>query len=318
VRYRRFCLADHEAVLTVACESWAWAYGDFLSPPEIAGRLADWYSLDNHRGIVARVDEGDLFFLVAEDETEIAGFAMGSYDEGELSRLYVRPGRARTGIGGILLGEFLAELSMRAIPKCVVRCDARNRVGLSFYRSRAFADIGVDDEDVVLERKVDPASSVLRLRDLRTRDEPTLRRWLTAPHVSSWYERPEDWIAEVVDRRGAFSFIRHLIAESPAGEPIGFCQYYDVAAADEDCFRSFPREGSYSIDYLVGETRFLSQGLGREMVRALSARVLSLPDARLIVVQPDEGNVPSRKTLESLGYRFEPKTACYLKGVVEP
>lgn len=311
MRYRRFSLSDHESIVAVARESWVWAYGGFLSTAEMEGRLADWYSLDNHRGIAALVAEGEIFFLVAEDEDGIGGFAMGSYADGELSRLYIRPSCARAGVGGTLLSEFISELSMRAIPKCVVRCDARNQVGLSFYRSRGFADVGVDDEDLVLERKVNPASSVLRLRDLRSSDESTFRRWLAAPHVSPWYERPEDWISEVAGRHGEFSFIRHLIAESPDGEPIGFCQYYNVAAADEECFRSFPREGTYSIDYLIGESRFLGRGIGKEIVRVLSERVLSLPDARLIVVQPDEENTPSRKTLESLGYRFDSRTACY-------
>jgi hypothetical protein len=42
-------------------------------------------------------------------------------------------------------------------------------------------------------------------------------------------------------------------------KPIGFCQYYLCAQADEDDYNIFPKDGTYSIDYLIGEIEYLGK-----------------------------------------------------------
>jgi RimJ/RimL family protein N-acetyltransferase len=143
--------------------------------------------------------------------------------------------------------------------------------------------------------------SGLRLRELADGDIALVRTWLAQEHVAPWFAPPGEWIDEITRRHEAYSFIRHWIVLQ--GEaPVGFCQYYACKDADEAEYRMFPREGSYSIDYLIGEKDCLGKGLGTRIVRQLARRIFALPGAQLIVAQPDRENAASRNTLAAAGF----------------
>ena len=141
---------------------------------------------------------------------------------------------------------------------------------------------------------------------------PVMKRWLETEYVKKWYKEPGSWLREIEERASTFSFVHHFIAIYEKA-PIGFCQYYKCSEADEEEYRMFPKEGTYSIDYLIGEEAYLGQGIGRELVKEITKKVFEETGSKMIVVQPEKENIPSRKALESNGYRYDEKNQVYVK-----
>lgn len=132
--------------------------------------------------------------------------------------------------------------------------------------------------------------SELILRPFSDSDIALMERWLYLPHIAPWYEHPEDWLNEIRNRHGEFSFLNHLIANIDE-HPIGFCQYYDCYDTREleDWGVPIHSPGEvYSIDYLIGEIGYLRQGLGKEMIRQMLEMIRSAGAKEIIVY----GNAP--------------------------
>jgi RimJ/RimL family protein N-acetyltransferase len=148
---------------------------------------------------------------------------------------------------------------------------------------------------------------MLELRLLEDRDIPLVDAWLEKEHVKKWYEVPElgvsldDWRHEIRERNGEFRWITYFIA-AWNGSPIGFCQYYRCEdSADED-FGSLPVEGSYGIDYMIGEEACLGKGLGKAMINILVEKVFTFPDAVRVTADIDAANKASANALLSCGF----------------
>lgn len=139
----------------------------------------------------------------------------------------------------------------------------------------------------------------LILRPFYDNDIVLFERWLETDHVKPWYDHPQDWLHELKNRHGKFSFITHLIAEME-GVPIGFCQYYDMfCGQDHEDWLNIPAPGViFSIDYLIGEPAYLHKGLGQKMI-ALMLGMLRDKGAQTVVVRPDADNVKSNRALEA-------------------
>ncbi len=151
----------------------------------------------------------------------------------------------------------------------------------------------------------------IRLYPFADGDVALLERWLQAEHVKPWFEHPADWLREVRGRNGEFSFIRHFIIRAD-GAPVGFCQYYSYRESGETWHGALPAEGTYSIDYMIGETAFLRRGCAREAVLRMVGLIAAEPDAERIIVQPDDGNAASRGTLLSAGFAYDASDRLFL------
>ena len=113
------------------------------------------------------------------------------------------------------------------------------------------------------------------------------------------------------NKNGEFGWIRHFIAA--AGEKdMGFCQFYEYKCGGETWHGDVEAEGTYSIDYFIGEEAFLSKGYGKGIIRLLSERIFSLPSAKRIIVQPEPGNSASCRALVSAGFVFDGRNALYI------
>lgn len=154
--------------------------------------------------------------------------------------------------------------------------------------------------------------NLLKIRMLHDEDIPLLKAWLHKEHVSKWYENPDSWLAEVDGRFDTYSFINHFIALYD-GNPIGFCQYYTCADANEDWYGEISPVGSYSIDYLIGEENYLGKGFGKAIVDLLVKTVFSLNEAQRIIVLPEMENTASCNTLLANGFFFDQKNKLYCK-----
>lgn len=148
---------------------------------------------------------------------------------------------------------------------------------------------------------------MLELRLLGDHDVPLVEAWLHKPHVKKWYDIPqmgvtiEDWMHEIQERHGAFRWLTHLVA-TWQGAPIGLCQYYRCEDSGDEDFGALPVEGSYGIDYLIGEEAYLGKGLGRRMITLLVDTVFTFPDAKRVTADIDKDNAASEKTLLACGF----------------
>lgn len=148
----------------------------------------------------------------------------------------------------------------------------------------------------------------LTLRPLFDGDIERMEQWLYRPHVAQWYEHPEHWLNELHERRGAFSFLTHFIAEFE-GVPIGFCQYYDCYFAQDhevwtDNRHARDKAGEvYSIDYLIGEPDYLRRGFCKEMISQLLTRLRNV-GVKMVIVEPERDNIASNRTLEANGFTW--------------
>lgn len=115
---------------------------------------------------------------------------------------------------------------------------------------------------------------------------------------------PLDWIQEVEERNNQFSFLHHFIVVID-GRPIGFCQFYEYRHSGEDWHGDTEIDGTYSIDYLIGETDYLGKGFGKAIINALVEKIKIEENSKLIIVQPEQENKASCNTLLSSGFSYD-------------
>lgn len=151
----------------------------------------------------------------------------------------------------------------------------------------------------------------LTLREFCDEDIQLFKKWLYLPHVAAWYHDPLDWIDEVEKRNSKFSFLHHFIVEKD-DKAIGFCQFYEYHYSGEDWHGNIDVNGTYSIDYLVGDTEFLGKGYGTEIIKALIDKIKMQNNAKRIIVQPEPENIASCKTLLSCGFSFDMANEIYI------
>ncbi|MGI6153365.1 MAG: GNAT family N-acetyltransferase [Christensenellaceae bacterium] len=154
------------------------------------------------------------------------------------------------------------------------------------------------------------------LRPLEDSDIPQLTEWLNKDYIKKWYHDPEAWLQEIHERRGRFSWLHHFIVLAET-VPIGFCQYYDCCDANglEDWYRIKKRGDTFSIDYLIGEERYLGKGYGKTIVRLLTETLRDTERARKIIVQPDGENAASNGVLLANSYTFDESAGYYQKSL---
>ena len=153
---------------------------------------------------------------------------------------------------------------------------------------------------------------LLKIRVFEDNDIILMKTWLNKEHVRKWYEDPNDWLTEIYRRFDKFSFVNHFIALYD-NKPIGFCQYYTCADANETWYGDIPLAGSYSIDYLIGEENYLGKGIGKAIIDLLVKEVFSLNEAQRIIVLPEIENTASCKSLLANGFTFDEKNKLYLR-----
>lgn len=124
---------------------------------------------------------------------------------------------------------------------------------------------------------------MIELRKMDMDDLTIFKKWLSKPHVAKWYEHPLDWIYEIEKQDSEFNWIHHFTVEHE-GKPIGLCQYYACKDSDELWEGYTELGGSYSIDYMIGETDYIRKGNGRQIVLNLAKIIIRHKDAERIVV----------------------------------
>ena len=150
---------------------------------------------------------------------------------------------------------------------------------------------------------------MLKLRKFNKSDIMIFKKWLNQEYVLKWYKEPEVWIHEVSSIE--FSWVAHFIVECD-GKPIGFCQYYEYEKGKETWHKNIPMKNTYSIDYLIGEPKFLKKGFGTKIIVALKNVVFRETDAKRIIVKPEIENESSCRALLSSGFIYDKFNQVYI------
>ena len=151
----------------------------------------------------------------------------------------------------------------------------------------------------------------ITLKQLTDEDIPLFESWLDKEYIKRWFGDKEDWLNEINERNGKYSFLTHFIVFHN-GREIGYCLY-------GDCFyiKDLEEEGhdfislygevtvknhTYEIGYLIGEVGYLNKGIGKIIIQLLEAKLIEI-GAREMVADPCEKNIISVKALLSNGFK---------------
>jgi putative acetyltransferase len=95
-----------------------------------------------------RISEAESVVLVAEVESEIAGFAEASFETPELDKLYVRPAYQRRGVAGALLDAIERRVRERGVKSLSVEASLN---AVPFYEQAGFRCVGTHEKTVTVD-----------------------------------------------------------------------------------------------------------------------------------------------------------------------
>ena len=149
------------------------------------------------------------------------------------------------------------------------------------------------------------------LETITDEDIELIKQWLQKDYIKKWYDPVTDWINELKNRNGEYSFIKHFIVKNNF-EKIGFCQYYDCFVAKELWYQVNKQNYTFSIDYLIGDENYLDKGYGKKIIRQLINKI-KIEGGKEIIVQPDEENILSNKVLLANGFTYKQNEKYFYK-----
>jgi ribosomal protein S18 acetylase RimI-like enzyme len=136
--------ADLEAVRLLLRETWHQVYDAILGPDGVDEVCARWHAPALLR---EQLHQPRSSFLVAHDSEDLAGHGFAYPSEPAtlvISRLYVRPGHQRRGIGTELLAALTARHRYDRLRLFVAEANVR---GVAFWRRQGFsiAEYGIEE-----------------------------------------------------------------------------------------------------------------------------------------------------------------------------
>lgn len=146
---------------------------------------------------------------------------------------------------------------------------------------------------------------------LTDQDIPLLTEWLDKEYIKKWFGAKEDWLYEISERNGEYSFLKHFIV-CHNDTKIGYCLYADcffLKSLEEEShdFKSMyadvaEKNHTYEIGYLIGEEEYLNKGIGKMIIRMLEEKITAI-GGKEISSDPSEENLISIKALLSSGFK---------------
>jgi aminoglycoside 6'-N-acetyltransferase len=124
---------------------------------------------------------------------------------------------------------------------------------------------------------------------MTTKDLPMLFRWMSAPHVKSW------WGTELNYEDFRINYTRNI--QDPKvfpfivkynDLPIGYINYWFVE--DDPNFLELYSHNTIGTDQLIGELEFVGKGHGSAFVKSFTNKLLLENKAPLIITDPDPAN----------------------------
>lgn len=151
----------------------------------------------------------------------------------------------------------------------------------------------------------------IAIKPIQEEDIPLFDKWLDKEYISKWFGKKEDWLNEIHERNGEYSFLHHFIVYCN-DRKIGYCLYADCFFLKnleeeghdfEDLYGDVPAEKhTYEIGYLIGEEEYLNHGIGKIIIRILEEKIMEA-GGKEISADPSEENIISIKALLSNGFK---------------
>ena len=150
----------------------------------------------------------------------------------------------------------------------------------------------------------------LKLQNFEDQDLIIYEKWLRKDYMLKWYKNADDWLYEAKNRHDKFNWITMFIIYHN-NNPIGFCQYYDCSKTGNGYSWDNEPQGTFGIDYCIGEERYLGQGLACYIIKLIGQQVLRNEIAIQLIADPVLENSNSIRALEKNGYVFCAATGLY-------
>ena len=149
------------------------------------------------------------------------------------------------------------------------------------------------------------------IKPIQDEDIPLFDIWLDKNYIKKWFGEKEDWLDEVNERNGKYSFLKHFIVYHN-NRKIGYCLYADcfflkdLEEEDHD-FKDLygdvaEKNHTYEIGYLIGEEEFLNRGISKIIIQILEEKIIET-GGKEISADPSEENIFSIKALLSNGFK---------------
>lgn len=152
--------------------------------------------------------------------------------------------------------------------------------------------------------------SRIELKPLMDKDIPLFEKWLDKEYIKKWFGEKEDWLNEINERNGKYSFLKHFIVYYNDRE-IGYCLYTDCfylkdLEEEEHDFKELygditEKNHTYEIGYLIGEEEYLNKGIGKRIIQLLEEKIIQI-GGKEISADPSEENIISIKALLKNGF----------------
>ena len=149
------------------------------------------------------------------------------------------------------------------------------------------------------------------IKSIQEEDIPLFDKWLDKEYIKKWFGEKEDWLNEINERNGQYSFLKHFIVYYN-DRKIGYCLYADCfflkyLEEERHDFQEMygdvaEQNHTYEIGYLIGEEEFLNRGIGKRIIQILEDRIIKI-GGKEIAADPAEENIISIKALLSNGFK---------------
>ncbi|MDR2950737.1 MAG: GNAT family N-acetyltransferase [Prevotella sp.] len=158
--------------------------------------------------------------------------------------------------------------------------------------------------------------SEIKIKPFQDEDILLFSKWLDKGYISKWLcsegkDQKADWLDEVNERNGRYSFLKHFIVYHN-NTKIGYCLYADCFFLKdleeeghdfEDLYGDIVEKNhTYEIGYLIGEEIYLNKGIGKIIIQILEEKIIEL-GGHEISADPSEENIFSIKVLLSNGFK---------------
>jgi len=134
-------------------------------------------------------------------------------------------------------------------------------------------------------------------------------QWIQIPHVkNTWfidgYETTDYIHQKIAGNAYDYPFIIQL-----NGDPIGYIQCCDLFAYRNKCKNPkglFTKEnpGTYCLDLFIAEENLLNKGIGTQVIRQFTQKLLSEFQAKRILIDPAASNKRAIRCYEKCGYKI--------------
>lgn len=149
------------------------------------------------------------------------------------------------------------------------------------------------------------------LSPLLDEDIVIFSQWLDKEYIRKWFGEKKDWLNEVNERNGEYSFLKHFIVYHN-NRKIGYCLYADCfflkdLEEEEHDFKELygdvtEKNHTYEIGYLIGEEEYLNRGISKIIIQLLEEKIIEV-GGKEIAADPSEENIFSIKALLSYGFK---------------